>query len=221
MGSCKRKRLWHCSYSDWSGGNSNAYLLKRWGRVGASEGGTRNERILLCPWQQTEVFPPPPALEPNDDFREFSSVPRLWVWSCWAALTIWENKIFICIFYHFTSRGIISAAKLMDRAFNSKLREEKAQECLKCLLPISTVLVPLLVQGAMRMCVPLQESPGLGRSGQPLSRAIHLDMGGGHGLGIMALESWKGISLHFYIWKWGWQLYFFIVFMWWFITRCK
>lgn len=38
--------------------------------MGASEGGTRNERILLCPWQQTEVafFP----LEPSDDFREFS-----------------------------------------------------------------------------------------------------------------------------------------------------
>ena len=43
--------------------------------MGASEGGTKNERILLCPWQQTEVgffFP----LEPSDDFREFSSLPR-------------------------------------------------------------------------------------------------------------------------------------------------
>lgn len=51
--------------------------------MGANEGGTRNERTLLCPWQQTEVFPPSPAtLEPNDDFREFSSVSRLWVWGC-------------------------------------------------------------------------------------------------------------------------------------------
>lgn len=53
-----------------------------WGRVGAREGETKNERSLLCPWQQTEVgfslFP----LEPNDDFREFSSLPRLWVWGC-------------------------------------------------------------------------------------------------------------------------------------------
>ena len=73
----------------------------------------------------------------------------------------------------------------MDRAFSSKLREERAQECFKCLLPIPSVQVPLLVQGAMRMRVTLKESPGLRRSGQPLSGAMHLDMGGGLGLGIM------------------------------------
>ena len=48
----------------------------------------------------------------------------------------------------------------MDRAFSSKLREERAQECLKCLLPISSVLVPLSVQGAMCLRVTLRESPG-------------------------------------------------------------
>ena len=116
---------------------------------------------------------------------------------------IWENKIFICIFY-LTSPGIISAAKLMDRAFSSKLRKERAQECFKCLLPIPSVQVPLLVQGAMRMRVTLKESPGLRRSGQPLSGAMHLDMGGGLGLGIM-----EGCKLPFLHLKMGMTVVFF------------
>lgn len=50
----------------------------------------------------------------------------------------------------------------------------------------------------------LRESPGLRRSGQPLSGAMHLDMGGGLGLGIM-----EGCKLPFLHLKMGMTVVFF------------
>lgn len=48
-----------------------------------------------------------------------------------------------------------------------------------------------------------RESPGLRRSGQPLSGAMHLDMGGGLGLGIM-----EGVKLPFLHLKMGMTVVF-------------
>ena len=53
-------------------------------------------------------------------------------------------------------------------------------------------------------CLTLKESPGLRRSGQPLSGAMHLDMGGGLGLGIM-----EGCKLPFLHLKMGMTVVFF------------
>ena len=157
-------------------------------------------------------------LEPSDDFREFSSLPR----RVYGAVE--QLSLFGKIRYLFASSiSLLSASSLLQSwwtepsAQNSRKREPRNASNVCCQYPVSWSPCRSREPCA---CVWLS-----GRAQVQIRTGFIRSYSSGHGrrswTGNMALESWKCISFHFYIWKWGWQLYCFTVFLWWFITRCK
>lgn len=160
---------------EWSGGDSSACSLNKVSTSEAREGGTRRSKeFYSCPQKQTAFsFSSNQAIISSVSLWE--TVARTMGMWCWAVHTIWVNETFAS-FMIISLLCILSAAKLMKRAFKTSTRSSERRKPGDAWNVCCWHLLPWVGQGAMHTYETSQRGKGPGRALRGRSGQVHLEL---------------------------------------------
>ena len=143
----------------------------KWGMGGRDQ---KKQGILLPPTEANSIFL---FLKPSNNFecftvRDLARTMGMW---CWAVHTIWVNETFAS-FMIISLLCIVSAAKLMKRAFKTSTQSSERRKPGDAWNVCCWHLLPWVGQGAMHTYETSQRGKGPGRALRGRSGQVHLEL---------------------------------------------